>query len=613
MPAPHYPIQFTAAEGGPTTCGRNNKTTRKKPRITPLNIATWNVRTLLDRADSDRPQRRTALVANELARYSIDIAALSETRFAGEGELCERGAGYTFFWSGRGPDERREAGVGFAVKSSLVGKLVGPPKGVNDRLMIMRLPLSNGKKFATIVSAYAPTMTNPDEVKDKFYQDLNAVITTLPNADKLIVLGDFNARVGCDSTTWEGVIGKHGVGSCNSNGLLLLQICAEHELLITNTTFCLPTRNKTSWMHPRSKHWHLIDYVIVRKRDRQDVRVTKAMCGAECWTDHRLIISKLRLHVQPKRRPQGAKPPKRLNVSKLKASDIKQSFVDTLETRLESTMLNDHDVEAAWASLREMVYTTAMECLGLLTRKHKDWFDENCTEIQQLLEEKRRAYLAHIDDPKSTAKKDALRNIRNNVQRKLRQVQDSWLSNKADEIQGFADKNDMKNFYDGLREVYGPTTSGASPLLTADGATLITDKEKILERWAEHFNSVLNRPSTINDEAIDRLPQVPIDETLDAIPTLEETQKAIRLLSSGKAPGSDAIPAEIYKEGGIPLAEKLHQLFQLIWQQETVPQDFKDASIMHLYKNAREIVRPVITIVESPCFPLQARPWPEFC
>ena len=80
---------------------------------------------------------------------------------------------------------RREAGVGFAVKSSLVGKLVGPPKGVNDRLMIMRLPLSNGKKFATIVSAYAPTMTNPDEVKDKFYQDLNAVITTLPNADKL--------------------------------------------------------------------------------------------------------------------------------------------------------------------------------------------------------------------------------------------------------------------------------------------------------------------------------------------------------------------------------------------------------------------------------------------
>ena len=46
-------------------------------------------------------------------------------------------------------------------------------------------------------------------------------------------------------------------------------------LLITNTAFRLPTRNKSSWKHPRSKHWHLIDYVIVRRRDRQDVKVTR--------------------------------------------------------------------------------------------------------------------------------------------------------------------------------------------------------------------------------------------------------------------------------------------------------------------------------------------------
>ena len=53
--------------------------------------------TLMESAGSDRPQRRTALVGRELGRYGIEIAALSETRFAEIGEIKEVGAGYTFF------------------------------------------------------------------------------------------------------------------------------------------------------------------------------------------------------------------------------------------------------------------------------------------------------------------------------------------------------------------------------------------------------------------------------------------------------------------------------------------------------------------------------------
>ena len=132
----------------------------------PLTIGACNVRTLMDSSSSDRPERRTALVGRELDRYKVEIAALSETRLAEEGLLKEVGAGYTFFWIGRKKEERREAGVGFAIKSHLVSKLSGLPKGINDRLMTLRLPLS-GKRHATIVSAYAPTMTNPDDVKDK--------------------------------------------------------------------------------------------------------------------------------------------------------------------------------------------------------------------------------------------------------------------------------------------------------------------------------------------------------------------------------------------------------------------------------------------------------------
>nr|VZI01229.1 unnamed protein product [Spirometra erinaceieuropaei] len=256
-----------------------------------------------DNPRSNRPERRTALVARELARYKVDIAALSETRFSEQGQLEEVGAGYTFFWSGRPRAERRDAGVAFAIRTDIVGRLPCLPQGINDRLMSLRLPLWGGK-FATIISAYAPTMTNPDAVRDKFYEDLHALLATVSKADKLIVLGDFNARVGTDHTAWRGVLGPHGLRGSNDNGLLLLRTCAEHRLILTNTFFCLPEREKATWRHPRSRQWHLLDYVLVRRRDQRDVLVTKAIAGADGWTDHRLVISKMRIRLQPRRRPQ---------------------------------------------------------------------------------------------------------------------------------------------------------------------------------------------------------------------------------------------------------------------------------------------------------------------
>ena len=105
-----------------------------------------------------------------------------------------------------------------------------------------------------------------------------------------------------------------------------------------------------------------------------------------------------------------------------------------------------------------------------------------------------------------------------------------------------------------------------------------------MNRWAEHFDGVLNRPSSINDEAINRLPQVECNPLFDELPTFSETVKAIKLLSSGKAPGADAIPAEIYKAGGPPVAEKLTELFHIMWRKEAIPQEFKDATIIHLFK-----------------------------
>ena len=71
---------------------------------------------------------------------------------------------------------------------------------------------------------------------------------------------------------------------------------------------------------------------------------------------------------------------------------------------------------------------------------------------------------------------------------------------------------------------------------------------------------------------------------LDELPTVSETVTTIKLLSSGKAPGSDAISAEIYKGGGPPVAEKLTEIYHIMWRKEAITQEFKDATIIHLFK-----------------------------
>ena len=89
----------------------------------------------------------------------------------------------------------------------------------------------------------------------------------------------------------------------------------------------------------------------------------------------------------------------------------------------------------------------------------------------------------------------------------------------------------------------------------------------------------------MEEQAISDIRQRPIILALDQCPTVAETQKAIDQLQTGKAPSTDGIPPDIYKMGGLALVEHLTGIFQSFWRKGELPQDLKDANIMHLYRN----------------------------
>ena len=84
--------------------------------------------------------------------------------------------------------------------------------------MSIRIPLT-GKQYATIFSAYAPTLPSEEGIKDRFYEILDETLHKVPKNDKILLMGDFNARVGRDSGIWKGVLGQHGIGHSNANGI----------------------------------------------------------------------------------------------------------------------------------------------------------------------------------------------------------------------------------------------------------------------------------------------------------------------------------------------------------------------------------------------------------
>ena len=137
--------------------------------------------------------------------------------------------------------------------------------------------------------------------------------------------------------------------------------------------------------------------------------------------------------------------------------------------------LHSDDPEENWTVFRYTVHFSAMNFLGPVSRKHQDLFDENDEEIQGLLEEKHQKHKAYHSDTSSVTNKAVYSNICKTVQTRLRDMQDSWLSSKADKIQSFANRKDMK-FFDALKTVYGPQSSGTTPLLSADGTSLLTDR-----------------------------------------------------------------------------------------------------------------------------------------
>ena len=148
-----------------------------------------------------------------------------------------------------------------------------------------------GKPFnITVIQAYAPISNAEEAEVEQSYEDLQDLLELTTQKDVLFIIGNQNAKVGNQETP--GVTGKFGLEIWNEARQRLIEFCQENTLVIENTHFQQHKRRLYTWTSPDGQHQNQIDYILCSQKWRGSTQSAKTRLGADCGSDHELLIVK---------------------------------------------------------------------------------------------------------------------------------------------------------------------------------------------------------------------------------------------------------------------------------------------------------------------------------
>jgi len=120
------------------------------------------------------------------------------------------------------------------------------------------------------IEVYRPTTAATDEEMERFYQDLSQAVKQVPKGDMLLVMGDFNAKVGSrEPSAMSSTVGLYGLAETNEAGEQLEDVRLEHQLALANTAFKQHPRRLHTWTSPDGNTRNQIDYINCAKMENK--------------------------------------------------------------------------------------------------------------------------------------------------------------------------------------------------------------------------------------------------------------------------------------------------------------------------------------------------------
>lgn len=171
---------------------------------------------------------------------------------------------------------------------------------VNKR--IIRIVINMGKERIHFIGVYAPDETKSKKEIETFYNDLECEMNKVLDAEELLIMGNLNAKV--SNTVMNGVMQRFNEPHINDSGEKLIDFCAHHELRINNTFFDHKPQHKTTWANTRGQS-STIDFIISNRTIHPSrILDIRSLPSANIESDHHLLLGKIRVIAQMKRKPK---------------------------------------------------------------------------------------------------------------------------------------------------------------------------------------------------------------------------------------------------------------------------------------------------------------------
>ena len=154
-----------------------------------------------------------------------------------------------------------------------------------------------GKQFnIMVIQVYAPTSNAEEAEAELFYEDLQDLLELTPPKVIFFNRGDWNAKRGSQETP--GVTGKFALEVQTEAGQRLIEFSRRNALVIAKTLFQQHKRRLYTGISPDGQHRNQIDFMLCSQRWRSSIQSAKTKPGADCGSDHELLIAKFRLKLK---------------------------------------------------------------------------------------------------------------------------------------------------------------------------------------------------------------------------------------------------------------------------------------------------------------------------